>query len=91
MAFVKLNRSWFSSGTIFTSQVSQAMDPSLCLQMTSNFPLWVQLMLFPFPIITEPFMGTRLYTPILLLVIWLVAAESPMKMFFQGVTAPFPS
>ena len=44
MAFVKLNRSWFSSGTIFTSQVSLAMDPSLCLQMTSNFPLWVQLM-----------------------------------------------
>ena len=82
MAFVKLNRSWFSSGTIFTSQVSLAMDPSLCLQMTSNFPLWVQLMLFPFPIITEPFMGTKLYTPILLLVLWLVAAESPMKMFF---------
>ena len=47
-AFVKLNRSWFSSGTIFTSQVSQAMDPPLCLQMTSNFPVWVQLMLFPF-------------------------------------------
>ena len=57
MAFVKLNRSWFNSGTIFASQVSLAMDPSLCLQMTSNFPLWVQLMLFPFPIITEPFMG----------------------------------
>ena len=69
MAFVKLNRSWFNSGTIFTSQVSLAMDPSLCLQMTSNFPFWVHLMLFTFPIITEPFMGTRLYTPILLLVI----------------------
>ena len=69
MAFMKLKRSWFNSGTIFTSQVSLAMDPSLCLQMTSNFPLWVQLMLFPFPIITEPFMGTKLYTPILLLVI----------------------
>ena len=27
-------------------------------------------------------MGTKLYTPILLLVMWLVAAESPMKMFF---------
>ena len=68
IAFVKLNRSWFNSGTIFTSQVSLAMDSSLCLQMTSNFPLWVQLMLFLFPIITESFMGTRLYTPILLLV-----------------------
>ena len=54
--------------TIFTSHVSLAMDPSLCLQMTSNFPLWVQLMLFPFPIITEPFMGTKLYTPIFLLI-----------------------
>ena len=59
MAFVKLNRSWFNSGTIFTSQVSLAMDPFLCLQMTFNFPLWVHLMLFPFPIITEPFMGTH--------------------------------
>ena len=38
MVFVKLNRSLFNSGTIFTSQVSLAMDPSLCLQMTSNFP-----------------------------------------------------
>ena len=82
MAFVKLNRSWFSSGTIFISQVSLAMDTSLCLQMTSNFPLWVQLMLFPFLIIIEPFMETKSYTPILLLVICLVAAESPMKMFF---------
>ena len=27
-------------------------------------------------------MGTKFYTPILLLVLWLVAAESPMKMFF---------
>ena len=27
-------------------------------------------------------MGTKLYTPILLLVMWLVEAESPMKMFF---------
>ena len=69
MAFVKLKRSWFNCGTIFTSQVSLAMDPSLCLQMTSNFPLWVQLMLLPLPIITEQFMGVRLYTPILLLVI----------------------
>ena len=69
MAFVKLKRSWFSSGTIFTSRNSLAMDPSLCLQMTSNFPLWVQLMLFPFPIITEPLMETKSYTPILLLVI----------------------
>ena len=69
MAFVKLNRSWFSSGTIFTSHVYLAMDPSLCLQMTSNFPLWVQLILFPFPIITEHFIETKLYTPILLLVI----------------------
>ena len=51
------------------SVISLAMDPSLCLQMTSNFPLWVHLMLFPFPIITEPLMGTRLYSPILLLVI----------------------
>ena len=82
MAYVKLNRSWFNSGTIFTSQVSLAMDPSLCLQMSSNFQLWVHLMLLPFPIITEPFMGTKLYTPILLLVMWLVAAESPMKIFF---------
>ena len=69
MAFVKLKRSWFNSFTIFTSQVSLAMDPSLCLQMTSSFPLLVQLMPFPFPIITEPFMGTRLCTTILLLVI----------------------
>ena len=91
MAFVKLNRSWFNSGTIFTSQVSLAKDPSLCLQMTSNFALWVQLMLFPFPIITEPFMGTRSYTPNFLLIVWLVAAESPMKMFFQGIPAPFLS
>ena len=60
MAFVKLKRSWFSCGTSFTSQVSLAMDSSLCLQMTSNFPLWVQLMLCPFPIITDLFMGTKL-------------------------------
>ena len=60
MAFVKLKRSWFSCGTIFRSQVSLAMDPSLCLQMTSNFPLWVQMMLCPFPIITDLFMGTKL-------------------------------
>ena len=58
MAFVKLKRSWFRCGTIFTSQVSLSMDLSLCLQMTSNFPLWVQMMLCPFPIITDPFMGT---------------------------------
>ena len=36
-------------------------------------------------------METKSYTPVLFHVIWLVAAESPMKMFFQGVTAPFPS
>ena len=88
MAFVKLNRSWFNSGTIYTSQVSLAKDPSLCLQMTSNFPLWVQLMLFPFPIITELFMGTRSYTPNFLLIMWLVAAESPMKMFFSRNPSP---
>ena len=88
MAFVKLNRSWFNSGTIFTSQVSLAKDPSLYLQITSNFPLWVQLMIFPFPIITEPFMGTRSYTPNFLLVMWLVAAESPMKMFFPRNPSP---
>ena len=82
MAFVKLNRSWFSSGTIFTSQVSLAVDPSLCLQMTSNFPLWVHFMLFPFPIITEPFMGVKFYTPTFVLVMWLVAAGSPIKVFF---------
>ena len=39
MAFVKLNRSWFNCGTIITSQVSLAKDPSLCLQMTSNYSL----------------------------------------------------
>ena len=59
MAFMKMNRSWFSSGTNLTSQVSLAKDPSLCLHMTSILPLWVQLMLFPFPIITEPLMGTK--------------------------------
>ena len=69
IAFVKLKRSSFSCGTIFTSQLYLAMDSSLCLQMTSNFPLWVQLMLCPFPIITDPFMGTKLWTPNLLLVI----------------------
>ena len=50
------------------SHVSLAMDPSLCLQMTSNFPLCVQLMLSPLPIITDPLMGVRLYTPVRLLV-----------------------
>ena len=60
MAFVKLKRSWSNCGTIFTSHVSLAMDSCLCLQMTSSFPLWVQLMLCPFPIITDPFMGTKL-------------------------------
>ena len=89
MAFVKLNMSWFNSHTILTSQVSLAKDPSLCLQMTSIFPLWVQLMLFPFPIITDPFMGTKSLTPSFLFVMWLVAAESPMKMLFQGIPAPF--
>ena len=48
MGFVKLNRSWFNSGTTFTSQVSLVMDRSLCLKMTSNFPLWVQLMFSQF-------------------------------------------
>ena len=38
MDFVKLKRSWFSFGTIFTSEVSFAMDPSLCLQITFSFP-----------------------------------------------------
>ena len=33
-------------------------------------------------------MGTKLYTPILLLVMWLVAAESPMKMFFPRLASP---
>ena len=42
------------------SQVSLAMDPSLCLQITSNFGLCVQLMLHPLPIITDRFMGVRL-------------------------------
>ena len=82
MAFVKLKRSWLNCGTSFTSHVSLAMDPSLCLHMTSNFPLCVQLILSPFPIMTEPLIGVRLYTPVLLFVMWLVAAESPMKMSF---------
>ena len=64
MAFVELKRSWFSCGTIFTSQVSLAMDSSLCLQMTSNFPLWVQLMLCPFPIITDTFREPNCTLPI---------------------------
>ena len=65
MAFVKLKKSQFNCGTIFTFQVSFAMDPSMCLQITSSFPLWVQMMLCPFPIITDPFIGVRLYAPIL--------------------------
>ena len=77
MALVKLKRSWFSCGTILTSHISLAIDPSLCLQITSNFPLCVQLMLLPFPIITEPLIGVSSYTPVLLLVMWVVAAESP--------------
>ena len=60
MALVKLKRSWFNCGTIFTSHVSLAIDPSLCLQITSSLPLWVQLMLLPFPIMTEPLIGVRL-------------------------------
>ena len=60
MAIGKQKRSWFSCGTISISQVSLAMDSSLCLQMTSNFPLWVQRMLCPFPIITDLYMGTKL-------------------------------
>ena len=39
MAFVKLKRSWLSCRKIFTSHVSFAMNPSLCLQITSSFPL----------------------------------------------------
>ena len=82
MALVKLKRSWFSCGTILTSHLSLAIDPSLCLQITSNFPLCVQLMLLPFPIMTESLVGVSLYTPVLLFVMWLVAAESPIKMSF---------
>ena len=81
MAFVKLKRSWFSCGTIFTSQVSLAMDSYLCLQMTSNFPLWVQPMLCPFPIITDPFMGNKLYSQCIACHVT-GAAESSMKSFF---------
>ena len=36
-------------------------------------------------------MGVKLYTPTFVLVMWLVAAESPINMFFQGNLAPFPS
>ena len=80
MALVKLKKSWFSWGTILTFHVYLAVEPSLCLQITSSLPLWVQLMLSPLPIMTEPLVGTRSYTPVLLLVMWLVAAESPIKM-----------
>ena len=64
------------------THVSLAIDPSLWLQITSNFPLCVQMMLSPLPIMTEPLIGVSLYTPVLLLVMWLVAAESPIKMSF---------
>ena len=60
MTFLNLKRSRFSCGTIFTSQVSFAMDLSLCLQNTSSFCLLVQRMVCPFPMITGPFMGIRL-------------------------------
>ena len=60
MALVQLKRSWFNWGTILTSNFSLAIDPSMCLQITSSFPLCVQLMLWPFPIITEPLIGLRL-------------------------------
>ena len=39
-------------------------------------------MLSPFPIMTGPLIGVSLYTLFLLLVMWLVAAESPIKMSF---------
>ena len=54
----------------------------MCLQITSNFSLCVHILLCPFPIISNPFVGLRFYTPILLLVMGLVAPESPIKMFF---------
>ena len=44
-------------------------------------------MLCPFPIITDPFMGTKLYTPNLLLVICLVAGFDSAISF---VTRAFP-
>ena len=69
MTFVKLKRSWFNCDTNFTSHVSLAIYPSLCLQITSNFPLCVQMMLCLLPIITDPCMGVRLQTPVLLLAI----------------------
>ena len=76
--------SWWDHGLV----VAQFSHPKSfwpwihpCACRWPNFPLWVQLMLCPFPIISDPFMGTKLYTPNLWLVIWLVAAESPMKMF----------
>ena len=36
MALVKLKRSWFNCGTIYTSHVCRAVEPSLCLQITSS-------------------------------------------------------
>ena len=59
MVLVKLKRSWLNWGTIFTTHVSLAVEPSLCLQITSSCLLCVQLIFSPFPIITEPMIGVR--------------------------------